>query len=71
MATIEKLEKNVQTSFGCVKKDLGILNDTVNEIQEKMQHLSLNHAVAISEIEKLRKELNDFKKGSKTKSKKK
>jgi len=57
-STIQQLEKNVSASFGYVKKDLMMLNDTVSDIQEKISHLSLNHASLLGEIERLRKEIS-------------
>ena len=55
MASLDQFEKNVQASFGYVKKDLLMLNDTVSDLQEKIQHLSLNHAALLEEIERLKK----------------
>ena len=52
--SVEQFEKNVQASFGYVKKDLMNLNDTVSDIHEKIQHLSMNHATLLGEMEKLR-----------------
>jgi hypothetical protein len=51
VSSLAQLEKNVSASFGYVKKDLLMLNDAVSEINDKIQHLSLNHA---SLLEKLR-----------------
>jgi regulator of replication initiation timing len=61
MTAIEQFEKNVQASFGYVKKDLLMLNDSVSDIQEKIQHLGLNHATLLSELETLRFELEKIK----------
>jgi predicted flap endonuclease-1-like 5' DNA nuclease len=54
--TIEQVEKNVSASFGYVKKDMLMLNDAFSDLHDKMQHLSLNHATLLAEIEKLRSE---------------
>ena len=51
-----QIEKNVSASFGAVKKDMLMLNDAFSDLHEKVQHLSLNHAMLLEEIEKLRKE---------------
>ena len=48
--TIGQVEKNVSASFGYVKKDLLMLNDVVSDIQDKIQHLSLNHASLLEEV---------------------
>lgn len=55
--SIKQVEKNVSASFGYVKKDMLMLNDAFSDIHDKIQHLSLNHATLLSEIEKLRSEL--------------
>ena len=51
--TVEEVEKNVSASFGYVKKDMLMLNDSVSDIHDKIQHLSLNHAALLAEIKKL------------------
>jgi len=48
--TINQVEKNTQASFGYVKKDLLMLNDTVSDIQTKINHLSMNHAALMEQI---------------------
>ena len=55
--SLKQVEKNVQASFGYVKKDLLMLNDSVSDIHDKIQHLSLNHATLLGEIERLRKKI--------------
>jgi predicted flap endonuclease-1-like 5' DNA nuclease len=55
--TIEQVEKNVSASFGYVKKDMLMLNDAFSDLHDKMQHLSLNHATLLAEIEKLKKRI--------------
>ena len=64
-----QIEKNVSASFGAVKKDMLMLNDAFSDLNDKVQHLSLNHAMLLEEITKLRKELGKPKK--KTTKKKK
>ncbi|MEA3248588.1 MAG: hypothetical protein U9Q73_02675 [Nanoarchaeota archaeon] len=66
--SIKQIEKNISASFGYVKKDMLMLNDAFSDIHEKIQHLSLNHATLLEEIEKLRIEVT---KSSETKTKKK
>jgi hypothetical protein len=55
--TTKQLEKNISASFGYVKKDILMLNDVFSDLNDKIKHLSLNHATLLSEIEKLRKEI--------------
>ena len=43
----EQIEKNVSASFAYVKKDMLMLNDAFSDIHDKVQHLSLNHAVLL------------------------
>lgn len=59
-----QIEKNVSASFGYVKKDMLMLNDAFSDLHKEVQHLSLNHAMLLEEITKLRKDL-----GLKTKKK--
>jgi hypothetical protein len=52
-----QIEKNVSASFGYVKKDMLMLNDAFSDLHEKVQKLSLNHAMLLEEIKKLRKKV--------------
>lgn len=54
---VSQVEKNVSASFAYVKKDMLMLNDAFSDLNDKMQHLSLNHAMLLEEIGKLKKEL--------------
>lgn len=58
--SVNQIEKNVSASFGYVKKDMLMLNDAFSDIHEKMQHLSLNNAMLLEEITKLRQEVAKF-----------
>jgi regulator of replication initiation timing len=69
--SLEQIEKNVSASFGYVKKDLLMLNDAVSEIHDKIQHLSMNHATLLAEVESLKKMLGEKSKTKKKPSKKK
>ena len=51
--SIGEVEKNVSASFGYVKKDILMWNDASSDIQNKIQHLSLNHATLLGEIKKI------------------
>jgi len=53
----KQIEKNVSASFAYVKKDMLMLNDAFSDLHDKMQHLSLNHAMLLEEVGKLRKQL--------------
>jgi hypothetical protein len=63
-----QVEKNVSASFGYVKKDMLMLNDAFSNLHDKMQHLSLNHAMLLEEIGKIRKEIAELDGKSKKKS---
>ena len=66
--TTNQIEKNVSASFASVKKDMLMLNDAFSDLHDKVQHLSLNHAMLLEEITKLRKEIiNPAKKSAKKK----
>ena len=60
--TTHQIEKNVSASFAYVKKDMLMLNDAFSDIHDKVQHLSLNHAMLLEEIGKLRTELSKLSK---------
>ena len=49
-----RLEKNIRMSFGYVKKDLIRANEAISDLKEQIQHLSLNQATLLAEVEKLR-----------------
>jgi len=53
----KQIEKNVSASFAYVKKDMLMLNDAFSDLNDKIQHLSLNNATLLGEIEKLRAEV--------------
>ena len=55
--SVDQVEKNVSASFAYVKKDMLMLNDAFSDLHDKMQHLSLNHAMLLEEIGKLRAEM--------------
>ena len=66
--SVKQVEKNISASFGYVKKDMLMLNDAFSDSHEKIQHVSLNHATLLEEIEKLRTEVGKI---SEKKTKKK
>ncbi len=53
----QQVEKNVSASFAYVKKDMLMLNDAFSDLHDKVQHLSLNNAMLLEEIGKLRAEM--------------
>ncbi len=53
--SVEQLEKNVSASFGYVKKDMMMLNDSFSDLNDKIQHISLNQATILEQINELRK----------------
>ena len=67
----EQIEKNVSASFAYVKKDMLMLNDAFSDLHDKMQHLSLNHAMLLEEIGKIRNEIAKKTEKKPTKKKKK
>ena len=69
--TIEQVEKNTQASFGYVKKDLLMVNDSIADLHEKIQHLSLNHMTLLQEIQRLRDLIGGKKPAKKKAAKKK
>jgi len=51
--SLRQFEKNVSISFGYVKKDLIMINDSISDLHEKIQHLSLNNAGLMGKIAEL------------------
>jgi len=48
--TLKQLEKNIENSFSYVKKDMLALNDMVSDLNEKIQHLSINQATLLERM---------------------
>ncbi len=67
----EQFKKNVQASFGYVKKDLLMVNDAISDLHDKIQHLSMNHASLLQKIEDIENKKKSSKKTKKKSSKKK
>ncbi|NPE26726.1 hypothetical protein HNV12_01845 [Methanococcoides sp. SA1] len=53
-----QVERNVSASFGYVKKDMLMLNDAFSDLHDKVQHLSINHAMLLEEITKLKQQIS-------------
>lgn len=56
--SVEQLEKNVEISFGYVKKDLLSLNDSISELHDKIQHLSMNNAMLLDKLMGIEKKIS-------------
>jgi hypothetical protein len=56
-----QIEKNVSASFSYVKKDMLMLNDAFSDLHDKVQHLSLNHAMLLEQITKLKAQISNKK----------
>jgi len=56
--SLKQLEKNVSISFGYVKKDLLMLNDSVSSLHDQIQHLSLNQATLLEKMAQLGKTIS-------------
>jgi hypothetical protein len=67
---LQQIEKNVSTSFSYVKKDLLMVNDSVSELVDKIQHLSMNQAMLLEKVAELEKMVNTKKAAKKTPVKK-
>jgi len=63
MVSQAQFEKNVQASFGYVKKDLLMVNDAISDIHEKIQHLSMNHATILGQMTKLAERIERLENG--------
>ncbi len=52
-----QIERNVSASFGYVKKDIMMLNDVISDLNDKIQHLSLNHASLLEKMQRIESEV--------------
>lgn len=57
MEELSKFEENIKNSFSYVKKDLIKVNEQINHLHEKIQHLSLNNASLLGEMQRLESEI--------------
>ena len=69
--SLSQIEKNLQNSFTFVKKDLMSVNEQIETLHNKIQHLSLNNASLLGEISKLESEVIKLKGKKQPKAKKK
>ncbi len=68
--SLGQFEKNVGVSFSYVKKDLLSVNDSVSDLHDKIQHLSLNQAMLLEKFVKLEQKLSGKKVAVPAKAKK-
>ena len=54
---MSQLEQNMKKSFSYVKKDLIEVNESINDLHNKITHLSMNHASLLSEMQKLKEQI--------------
>jgi len=55
MAT--QFEKNLRQSFSFVKRDLIAVNEELATLKTRIQHLSMNNATLLAEMENMRREI--------------
>jgi hypothetical protein len=58
---IKKLKESLGVSFSYVKKDMLLVNDSLTELYDKIQHLSMNHASLLGKIANLEKQVAEKK----------
>ena len=51
----KELERKISLSFHYVKRDMLRLNDSIEDLNKKIQHISLNQALLLEKIAKLEK----------------
>ncbi|GEM_PF-6757625 len=54
---LKELDRKISLSFHYVKKDILRLNDSIQDLNKKIQHLSFNHASLLEKISSLEKKL--------------
>lgn len=52
-----QIEQNLKLSFSYVKKDLLKLNEQIELMNEKIQHLAMNHASLLGELANLQNQM--------------
>lgn len=65
-----QIEQNLKLSFSYVKKDLMRVNEQIESLNEKIQHISMNHASLLDELVKIEKKIVAKKQPAKKKAKK-
>lgn len=58
--TVNQVEKNVSASFGYVKKDILMLNDSYMNLQNAINQLTTSYNFLEDEIKKIRKDLDSL-----------
>lgn len=65
------IEDNLKLSFSYVKKDLLRVNEQIEALNEKIQHIAMNHASLLGELAKIESKLSKKKPAKKAKAAKK
>jgi predicted flap endonuclease-1-like 5' DNA nuclease len=60
--SLDQVEKNVAASFGYVKKDILMINDSYSRLQEAISQLAKSYGILGDEIKSLKRELETSKK---------
>jgi prefoldin subunit 5 len=55
------MEQNLRLSFSYVKKDLLKINEQIESLNEKIQHIALNHASLLGELSRIDQTLKGLK----------
>lgn len=63
--SISVVEKNTSASFGYVKKDILMLNDSFSDLNDKFEKLLLEYTKVLDDFNKIKKEVNALKKKKK------
>jgi ferritin len=66
--TVNTIEKNTSASFGYVKKDILMLNDSFSDLHDKFEKVLEGYSKVLNEINDLKKEVEKTKKPSKKKT---
>ena len=63
--SVRTVEINTSASFGYVKKDILMLNDSFSDLHDKFEKLLVEYDKVLDELKKIKKDVSSLKKAKK------